>query len=168
MIHFPQGLWNIMQDRICYSFCSCNFQTFQNNISDSRCVDAHNQPIMTDSHHWVCLHHFIQNCRFSRLWKKSLVSFPRPTDLPTTSTLQMRRRWRLQRFWSQGQWWWIKWVGCGGVEVEANFAKVDKDSAKHINSLIQVSHLLFLEENWVWGLYCNWSINCFLSPLGVW
>jgi hypothetical protein len=60
MILLPQGLWNIMQDRICYSFCSCNFQTFQNNISDSRCVDAHNQPIMTDSHQWVCLHHFIQ------------------------------------------------------------------------------------------------------------
>jgi hypothetical protein len=36
--------------------------------------------------------------------EKSLVSFPRPTDLPTTSTLQMRRRRRrLQRFWSQGQ-----------------------------------------------------------------
>jgi hypothetical protein len=147
MILLPQGLWNIMQDRICYSFCSCNLQTFQNNISDSRCVDAHNQPIMTDSHHWVfCTISYKRkerlhlNCRFSRLWKKILVSFPRPTDLPTTSTLQMRRRRRrLQRFWSQGQWWWIKWVGCGGVEVEAIFAKVDKESAKHIKSLIQVS-----------------------------
>jgi hypothetical protein len=33
---------------------------FQNNVSDSHCVDAHNQRIMTDSHQWVCLHHFIQ------------------------------------------------------------------------------------------------------------